>query len=161
MSLLLILIMACEEAASPIPIDAQIGTGEWEWSELEEGGDIPVIQGPQGGFHLLGSVRVSGIETGDADTLSATNNPTTSFFVWVDGTNLTPGASYTQGLDSSSNLDDSYTHEMLGRFAILDIESDDELDGIELLFEVVVEDVNGTVVGDYLNLVAYPHPYNL
>ena len=50
---------------------------------------------------------------------------------------------------------------MLGRFAILVIESDDELDGIELLFEVVVEDVNGTVVGDYLNLVAYPHPYNL
>ena len=112
------------------------------------------------GYHLLGSVRVSGIEAGDADDLSNPNNPTTSFYVWVDGENRTPGARYVQGLDPIAEPDDVFSHEMVGRFAILDIDSDAELDGVELTFEVVVEDVEGQLVGDALTLWAYPHPYN-
>jgi hypothetical protein len=160
--LLSLLLLACSPEADPdVPLEGLLGTGDWEWEALESGDEIPVIQGPQGGFHLLGSVRVSGMEAGDADNISSPDNPTTSFYVWVDGVNLTPGARYIQGLDTVVEEVDPYTHEMVGRFAILDIDADDELDGVELLFEVVVEDVDGNLVSDALELVAYPHPYNL
>ncbi len=161
MPLLLSLILACgNEDGSSTPLVAQLGTGEWEWEALENGDDVPVILGPQGGHHLLGSVRVSGLEAGDSDNISDEKNPTTSFYVWVNDVNLTPGARYTQGLDPVAETIDPYTHEMVGRFAILDIEDDDELDGVELTFEVVVEDVEGNLVSDLLELIAYPHPYN-
>ena len=62
MPLLLSLLLACtSEVSEPAPLDARLGAGEWEWEALEDGGDIAVIQGPQGGFHILGSVRVSGV----------------------------------------------------------------------------------------------------
>lgn len=160
MPLLLTLWLACSPEPDPAPLEGILGAGEWEWEELEDGGEIAVILGPQGGYHLLGSVRVSGIEAGDADDLSNPNNPTTSFYVWVDGENRTPGARYVQGLDPIADPDDVFSHEMVGRFAILDIDSDAELDGVELTFEVVVEDVEGQMVSDALTLWAYPHPYN-
>ncbi len=164
MPLLLSLLLACTaEDDEPIaPLRARLGAGEWEWETLESGDEVAVIQGPQGGFHLLGSVQVSGIEAGDPDNLAEPDNPTTTFFVWVDGQNIAPVSRYVQGLDPVSDADaDDHSHEMIGRFAILDITSDDELDGVELIFEVVVEDVNGALVSDSLSLVAYPHPYNL
>ena len=161
MPLLLSLWLACgEETQEPPPLDGIIGAGEWEWENLEDQEEVAVILGPQGGYHLLGSVRVSGLEAGDADNLSEPNNPTTSFYVWVDGQNLTPGARYVQGLDPVSSEVEGYTHEMIGRFAILDIDSDEELDGVELTFEVVVEDVHGKMVSDARDLVGYPHPFN-
>ena len=105
---------------------------------------------------------MSGIEPGDPDDLGEVDNPTTTFFAWVNGENLAPVARYVQGLDPVSDTSvTDFSHEMIGRFAILDIEADDELDGVELTFEVVVEDVNGGLVSDSLSLVAYPHPYNL
>jgi hypothetical protein len=163
MSLLLSLLIACApKESAPAPLDARLGAGEWEWEGLEDGDEIPVIQGPQGGFHILGSVRVSGVEPGDPDDLGESDNPTTTFFVWVNGENLAPVARYVQGLDPviDTSVTD-FSHEMIGRFAILDIDADDELDGVELTFEVVVEDVHGDLVSDSLSLVAYPHPYNL
>ena len=161
MPLLLSLVLACgSQDGGQGPLEGRLGTGEWEWEALENGDEVPVILGPQGGHHLLSSVRVSGLEAGDSDNISDENNPTTSFYVWVDGVNLTPGARYIQGLDPIDDTVDPYTHEMVGRFAILDIEDDDELDGVELTFEVVVEDVEGNQVSDLLELVAYPHPYN-
>jgi hypothetical protein len=161
MPLLLSLLLACGGPdAGQVPVEGQLGTGEWEWEALVDGDEIPVIQGPQGGFHLLGSVRVAGLETGDPDDLSESQNPTTSFHVWRGSTDLTPGARYVQGLDPVTDDIEPFTHEMIGRFAILDIDDDDELDGVELLFEVVVEDVQGELASDALWLWGYPDPNN-
>ena len=164
MPLLLSLLLACSPEGEEISVSpvALLGSGEWEWEDLTEGDEVPVIQGPQGGFHILGSVRVAGIKSGDPDNLGEPDNPTTTFYVWVEDQNLAPVSRYVQGLDPVSGEDvGDYSHEMVGRFAILDITDDDELDGIELTFEVVVEDVDGTLISDSLSLVAYPHPYNL
>ncbi|MEC7241888.1 MAG: hypothetical protein VXW32_11715 [Myxococcota bacterium] len=163
MSLLLTL-LGCASG----PVDAgvewaqaiEIGTGEWEWSTLEDGADIPVIMGPQGGYHLLGSVRVAGILAGDPDDLGHPDNPTTSFSVFHEERNLTPGAVYVQGLDPVENPETGFQHEMVGRFAILGIEDDDELEGAALRFHVRVEDVEGNVLEDERTLWAYPHPNN-
>ena len=46
--------------------------------------------------------------------------------------NLTPGAVYVQGLDPVGDPETGFQHEMVGRFAILGIADDDELDGVEL-----------------------------
>ena len=145
------------EAGAP---EAKLGTGEWEWSELSDGDEIPVIQGPQGGFHLLGSVRVRGIEPGDPDSLGDADNPTTTFEVWVDGEQLAPTAVYVQGLEPVLEAESAWSHEMVGRFAILDIESDDVLDGVDVDFEVQVLDVHGVAVRDVRSLVGVPHPLN-
>jgi hypothetical protein len=168
MSLLLIAWLGCadkqpaESTSKDLgPLLVELGTGEWEWEPLEAGGEIPVIQGPQGGFHLLGSVRVSGIEAGSADDLSDPLNPTTTFSVWVDGENIAPSSRFVQGLDESSANARPFHHEMIGRFVIMNIASDDELDGVELELSVAVQDVHGTETNTSLLLTAYPHPLNL
>jgi hypothetical protein len=143
------------------PLMVELGSGEWEWESLDDGGEIPVIQGPQGGFHLLGSVRVSGIEAGSADDLGDPLNPTTTFSVWVDGENIAPSSQFIQGLDQSSANDRPFRHEMIGRFVIMNITGGDELDGVELELSVAVKDVHGTETATSLLLTAYPHPLNL
>ena len=56
---LLILTQGCASSAIPA---VEIGTGEIEFQPLDDGDMLDIIQGPQGGFHLLGSLRVKGIE---------------------------------------------------------------------------------------------------
>ena len=127
------------------------------WEDLSEGDRIPIIQGPQGGFHLLGSVRVKGLEDGDHTDLEDSKNPTTVFEVWYDGVNYTPDSSFTQGIRPAPKEADPWTNEMVGRFAILDIEADDELDEVDLEFVVTVTDVNGIEVSDRRTLRAYAY----
>ena len=161
---LLLILAACASAPSDSgdtwPLQVEIGSGEWEWTALAEGDDIAVIMGPQGGFHVLGSVRVSGLEPGDPDVLGEPTNPTTTFSVWVEGENLTPGSVYVQGLDPVTESETGYAHEMIGRFAILGIEDDDVLEGASLRFHVRVEDVSGVWAEDERTLWAYSHPNN-
>jgi hypothetical protein len=37
-----------------------IGTGELEWEDLSDNAPLTMVHGPQGGWHMLGSVRVCG-----------------------------------------------------------------------------------------------------
>ncbi len=182
MSLLLILSLACSSSSSTdrevvgdanatdvdtgldgpdeAPEIIELGTGEWEWASLGEAGELPVIQGPQGGFHFLGSVRVSGIEAGSPDDLSDLRNPTTTFWVIKDGTHLAPSSRFVQGLDPAPEDAHPYQYEMVGRFVIMDIESDDELDGVEVEMGVRIEDVDGVVLESSATILSYPHPLN-
>jgi hypothetical protein len=65
-----------------------------------------------------------------------------------------------QGLDPLDSEDSEWAHEMIGRFAILDVEDDSELDGLTLEFEVQVEDIDGRKASNALHVVAYPDPRN-
>lgn len=163
MSLLLALaLLGCEpqQAAPDVDPAVLLGTGEWSWEPLSDGDSLSVIQGPQGGHHLLGSVRLVGLEPGDPEDLSSANNPTTTFSVILDGVNLTPTANYLQGIDPVHASDSDWEHEMIGRFAILDIADDSELDGLTLRFEVKIEDIHGRTASDGLEILAYPDPRN-
>lgn len=40
---------------------AELGTGESVFEPLADGADLPFVRGPQGGWHVLGSVRVRGL----------------------------------------------------------------------------------------------------
>ena len=149
--------IACGDTDSGPPI-ATLGTGDTAFEPLSDGDTIFVIQGPQGGFHVLGSVRVSGIDPGDPDDLQDPSNPTTTFrvFMGADRVDL-DASSYTQGLDPVA---DSSQHEMIGRLVILDIQSDDELDGASLRVQVEVTPAAGLGAIDERMLIAAPHPAN-
>ena len=36
-----------------------IGTGEYAWESISTGDEITMVHGPQGGWHILGSVRIA------------------------------------------------------------------------------------------------------
>ncbi|MBL4634408.1 MAG: hypothetical protein JKY56_11080 [Kofleriaceae bacterium] len=132
------------------PPSIEIGTGSRDFEPLVEGATIPVITGPQGGFHLLGSLQAQNLNPGDSEDLQASSNPTTQFEIFANGVRVDAEAStYTQGLQRG---DDRL--EMLGRFIILDIPNATILDGMSLQFVVTVRDVDGVVVSDERNLVA-------
>ena len=64
---------ACASAVDP---EVLLGTGEYEFETLEDGDEIDIVYGPQGGYHLLGSIRIKGLEAGDYTDLSHVSNPT-------------------------------------------------------------------------------------
>jgi len=139
----------------------ELGTGEIEFLPLEDGETLEIIQGPQGGFHLLGSIRTKGIEGGDRSNLESPDNPTIRFDVHHEEASLIMIGPITQGLDGAPIRELPFTHQMTGRFAILDIGSDDVLDGETVDFSVSVLDTHGVEVTDSVTLDLVPHPNNL
>jgi hypothetical protein len=138
---------------------AELGTGEVAFETLTGGQELFVIQGPQGGFHFLGAVRAWGIEHGNPEMLADPDNPTTEFRVFRAGARIDLMASrYVQGLRAVGGRRDLC--EMINRLVILDITSDDVLDGVEVEMEVTITDVDGVVVTDRRPIVAVPHPAN-
>lgn len=56
------LLLACVGAPSSPEPWIEIGGGETRWQPLAEGADHEMVHGPQGGWHMLGSVRAVGFE---------------------------------------------------------------------------------------------------
>ena len=136
----------------------ELGTGEDAFEPIMDGETLQFIRGPQGGWHFLGSVRVSGLEPGDPDRLDDPDNPTTEFRVTRDGARVDlMAAVYTQGLRPVSGM--GGTFEMVGRLVILDIMRDEDLDGVTVDMEVTVNAVDGSA-GDRRTIRAERHPLN-
>ena len=155
-ALALAFVLAGCPVAEPAAI---IGTGELEWVSMEDDDELEVILGSQSGYHLLGSVRVAGIEGGDADDLTNPANPTTRFDVILEGSSILLTGEFTQGLERTVG-NPEWTHEVIGRRAILDIEDDDDLEGETVLFSVEVTDIHGVVVSDEVSVEVIKHPLN-
>lgn len=151
-----LLASACNGNVGPGEPAVEVGTGVDGFVALADGDTIDVVLGPQGGFHVYGSMRVTGIDPGNPADLTATNNPTTRFTVLRDGARLDIDASrYTQGLESAGEH-----FEMIGRLVILDIQTDDEVANAEVELTVEVTDVNGRAASDTRRLIAVPSPDN-
>ncbi len=74
---------ACQKAAEE-PQALTIGTGETTFTDLSDGDTVGLVYGAQGGIHVWGSLRVSGIVQGASDSLADKNNPLVSY-VLKDG----------------------------------------------------------------------------
>jgi hypothetical protein len=56
--------------AGAVPVDdtdheatLELGTGTWRFEPIEDGQEVPLIRGAQGGWHVWLSVRASGLES--------------------------------------------------------------------------------------------------
>ena len=139
-----------------------IGTGEIEFVPLEDGDDLALVEGPQGGYHLFGALRCKGIVAGDPDSLAETTNPTMAFGIDHGLDSLIASAPFTQGLDEAPESEDPWTHWMLDREARLNIPLGDDvlLDGETVEFSITITDTDGTVVEDTVSVVLFPSPTN-
>lgn len=158
--LLMAVVAACggEGGVDAGPPMAELGTGELGFVAIAEGDPMLVVHGPQGGYHLVGAMRASGIDPGNPNDLGDPSNPTTEFRVFRGQTRVDLMASnYTQGL----NRTDDGIYEMIARRVILDIQDDAELDGVELRVELEVTDVHGVSASDARTVIGRPHPANL
>ena len=61
--------------------EVALGTGYEAFEPLDD--DIPIIAGPQGGFHLNLNARVRGLDLGDPDDLLDPENPSTAFGIYT------------------------------------------------------------------------------
>jgi hypothetical protein len=137
-----------------------LGTGESEFVALDDGDDIEIVFGPQGGYHVLGSIRVQGVEAGEADQLGAATNPSVSFDFLAEGQSILLSGDFVQGLEHAAADAAPWSHELIGRRVILDIEDDDpwvELDG-EL--RVSLTDVEDRTVEGAVAVRTVKSPWN-
>ena len=151
------LLSAC--AAADVP-GVELGTGEIAFEALEAGQDLEVIRGPQGGYHFLVSIRTKNIVPGDRGNLGDPTNPTITLDVRHNDESIIVIGPITQGLDPAPISQLPFTHQMTGRFAIIDIQWDDDLDGETVTLKAEVSDTDGTVVEDSISVHVVPHPDN-
>lgn len=154
MPLLLALLLGCP-GEPPEPFLA-IGTGERAFVPLADGDEAEVVYGPQGGYHVVASLQVAGVDPGDPDDLGDPDNPTIRLVARHEGEALAAFV-YEQGLREARERG---VYEMLGRLLILDIATDDEIVGDALLIEASVEDVHGVRLEAELELLAVAAPTN-
>jgi len=159
-AIVLVLLAALGNACVAAEPALELGTGEIAFEPLEDGDSIYVIHGPQGGYHLLASLRLAGVEAGNRDDLSDPSNPTVELEVHFGDRQLVVNGLFTQGLAVSIPAGGSFSHEVLGRLAILDIADDSELDGEEIRFLARVSPVGGPELSDERRLIVTPHPLN-
>lgn len=51
-----------DEGCFANPPEIEIGSGESEWSALSDGDAVTMVHGPQGGWHMLGSVWATNVD---------------------------------------------------------------------------------------------------
>ncbi len=147
------------DSGPPMPDPGiELGTGTQVFEPLADGDTVYVVFGPQGGYHVDGSMRVWGVDNGNPDDLGDPDNPTTWFRVFDGDVQVDAGLEYVQGIKPVPG--EPYTYEMVGRRVILDIDSDAELAGHEIRMEVEFLDALGNHLTDARTLVAQPHPLN-
>jgi len=152
-----LLLAACSADVDPALV---LGTGEIEFEHLADGDELEVIRGPQNGFHVLGAIRVAGIEPGNSDNLAATDNPTTVFTLTTDAGEVQFPNEIVQGLPTAPRSAAPWSHEMLNRRVVLDILSDDELDGVDATLAVTLTDVDGEALTGAVDVHLVPSPFN-
>ena len=146
--------MACE---IPVEPSVQIGTGDSMFEPLVDGDEITVIQGPQDGYHVLGSVLVTGLIPGDGDDIFDPSNPTQHFQVHDGDERVDVSNPFAQGLDPS---EERGVFQTLGRFVFLDIEDDSELEGHTLTLSFSIVDADGLELSTSVDVLAVSSPFN-
>jgi len=158
LALALVLLGGCAGPGTEDP-GMQLGTGEVEFEAVQDGDTLPVIRGPQGGYHVLGSLLAKGLEAGDSEDLTSDRNPTVTFDVMHGGESILLIGPFTQGLDDAPSSADPFTHQVVGRFLILSA-TDAELDGETVTISVRIDDVDGVSLDDEISVELEPHPFN-
>jgi len=139
-------------AAAETPATIHIGTGAVVFEALEGGEDVKVVQGPQGGFHILGSFQGSGLHPGTWEDFTDPDNPMVSFSIREAGVSLGGFDSLPRPLKVRTDG----TLELVGEYVVLEIGNMDEATFRTVTFGVEVKDTCGTTVEDSVEVFLVP-----
>jgi hypothetical protein len=136
----------CREAAAEAGI-LEIGTGEFTFTPVADGDRLTVYWGPQGGQHIWGSLRATGI-VGETLNFDADMEPVVTFQIFVEEEHL---AGYSATPRFFTRRDGSF--ELVGETLFVDYYSYDTggggfdgFDGVEARMVARVEDACGRVL---------------
>lgn len=133
---------ACDGLGTP---SVTVGTGLDVFTPYEDGASLPFWHGPQGGWHVYGSVQVHGLFVPDTLDYADPDNLIVDFVVTdAAGASL---AGYA-GLPRLFTPDPEGVPQLLGERLILSIMAPEDVEGDTVTVEVTVTDACGTVVTD-------------
>ncbi len=119
----------CGAAERPPGIACEVGTGRFAFEPVRDGDDVPIIFGPQGGYHVWGSARVRGAGASDAVLRYMLRRPATAAISVVEARmRLSPVG------------DADGWSEALGATVFVPVPSDIEGQLVSLHVEVVLDD---------------------
>ena len=96
---------SCSEPASVV-----VGSGELEWVNLDPGDGVDIVYGSQGGWHIVGSADVTGMDSGVTIHFTITD---------VKSGILVSDNSYESGFTTEEECSGS----LLGMYGYLDVET--------------------------------------
>lgn len=119
-----------------------LGTGERSWEDLPDDGRLELIHGPQGGYHVLVSLRAAGLAADGVLVAEMTGT--------IDGEVIGSGSPWLQ----LECLDDGSARESLGLFLIYDAQPEDLHDQPSQV-SVSVEDLAGRLVSAEMDILIW------
>ncbi|GDX81798.1 hypothetical protein LBMAG42_36090 [Deltaproteobacteria bacterium] len=159
--MLLLALFACDPASEQACDNAQaegpsltVGTGETAFESLNDGEELRWVFGSQGGFHVWGSLRASGIVQGASDNLDDPDNPKVSFIVADGETELAGFHDIPHHVAGGSPA----SWEYLGDRLIFYETDEDYLYGLPVVMRATVADACGTTLEAEANVVLAGDP---
>lgn len=122
----------------------EVGTGGVEFVALVEGGEVPFVRGPQGGYHVYGSVVAADLYVPDTTDYADPTLPRVSFSVTGDTGRL---AGY-DALPRLLTAGEDGTWSLVGEILVLDIQAPEEVEGLPVAVSVTVADQCGATASD-------------
>lgn len=129
----------CDDLAD-VEASLEIGSGQLAFEPL---GEVTGFErGPQGGYHVYGSLRAPGVWTGNEDAFDETR-PVVSFTLVDDAGGFTGG--YLNLVRPMTNNDEGVA-ELVGDLIILDITEPADAEDAAVTLAAEVQDACGTTV---------------
>lgn len=135
------------------PVSLVLGTGSIFFEDITDGQDLPISQGPQGGFHVYGSLRASGLHPGTWEDFTDPLNPVVSFDI-IDSDGQTLGG-FTE-LPRPLKVRSDGTLELVGEYVVLDIGEMNDVTFQTVTLSVEVADTCGSVISDQQEVFLVP-----
>jgi len=142
---------ACELALQEPPSLA-LGTGEAEFTPFDDGGGLPFFKGPQGGWHVYGSLQAAGVNPGDPTNTAAPDLPTLSFQVLEGGAFLGGYQGLPRTLDEAGGAGG---YELIGELLVLGIAAPEDAEGLAVTVDAELRDSCGTTLHEARSAVLY------
>lgn len=146
LSFAMLSLVGCDEDPPPPPADAmvpmariELGTGTASYEPIPDtGGELELVGGPQGGFHVFVTARIYGIDTIEGATLTFDATDTTT------GANV--GTPTVIGIQETRITREGDRWVKAGDFLILHDSAPDSVRGLELDIRAHVVDAAGTTM---------------
>lgn len=126
----------------------EVGTGEDAFVPLSADDPLPFVRGPQGGHHVYGSLRATGVRPGDPADPYGPHSPLVTFVLTVDGAEVAALRAqprlFTEGPDGDT---------LVGQLVVFSLPDPTPLDGAAATFSAEVTDECGATATDARDVV--------